>query len=100
MPALLLFSIYWLACNVIPVVAAFTTAMGFLGFSYAGFEGNNLDLAPNYAGILFGIASTFSTLCGIIAPSAVGVIVQKQVKFGFLICALCMCGSGILVIAV
>ena len=36
-----------------------------------------IDLAPNYAGILMGIANTIGTLPGMIAPLVVGAIVHQ-----------------------
>ena len=50
-------------------------AVGFLslaqalsGFQYGGFVVNHLDIAPRYAGTLFGISNTFATVSGIVAP--------------------------------
>jgi ACS family sodium-dependent inorganic phosphate cotransporter-like MFS transporter 5 len=38
------------------------------GFLYAGFVVNHMDIAPRYAGTLFGISNTVATLSGIAAP--------------------------------
>lgn len=34
------------------------------------------DIAPSYAGIIFGISNTFATLPGIISPYIVGALTQ------------------------
>uniref|UniRef100_A0A2C9LVE5 Major facilitator superfamily (MFS) profile domain-containing protein n=1 Tax=Biomphalaria glabrata TaxID=6526 RepID=A0A2C9LVE5_BIOGL len=54
-------------------------------FSKAGFMVNSLDLAPRYAGILFGIHNTFATVAGMITPVIAGVLtpsVREQQKNG------------------
>ncbi len=35
------------------------------------------DIAPAYAGIVFGISNTFATLPGIISPYIVGALTEK-----------------------
>ncbi len=35
------------------------------------------DIAPSYAGIIFGISNTFATLPGIISPYIVGALTEK-----------------------
>lgn len=35
------------------------------------------DVAPAYAGIVFGISNTFATLPGIISPYIVGALTEK-----------------------
>lgn len=39
------------------VVALFTIGMGFMGTFYSGLKVNNLDLAPNYAGVIMAITN-------------------------------------------
>ncbi len=55
-------------------VAILSIAVGFSGLQYAGFIVNHVDIAPPFAGILFGISNTAATLPGILAPYAIGVI--------------------------
>ncbi|KAI8795804.1 sialin isoform X1 [Biomphalaria glabrata] len=47
-------------------------------FSKAGFLVNSLDLAPRYAGILFGIHNTFATVAGMITPVIAGVLTPNR----------------------
>jgi len=35
------------------------------------------DIAPAYAGIVFGISNTFATIPGIISPYVVGALTEK-----------------------
>ncbi|KAH9523365.1 hypothetical protein Btru_039836 [Bulinus truncatus] len=50
----------------------------FTSFSRAGYVVNNLDLAPSYAGILFGITNTAGTLPGMIAPIIAGALTPNR----------------------
>lgn len=47
------------------------------GFQYSGFLVNHVDIAPTYAGILFGISNSIAALCGVAAPTVVGVLTQN-----------------------
>ncbi|KAL8563829.1 hypothetical protein ACOMHN_061953 [Nucella lapillus] len=57
-------------------VAVFTLccAVGLTGFGFASYLVNHGDLAPDYAGTLFGISNTMSTLPGFVAPIIVGAL--------------------------
>lgn len=44
-------------CNRVAVVAMFTIGMGLMGTFYSGIKANSLDIAPNYAGVIMGIAN-------------------------------------------
>lgn len=44
-------------CNKTVVVALFTIGMGCMGTFYSGLKVNNLDLAPNYAGVIMAITN-------------------------------------------
>ncbi|XP_011178032.1 putative inorganic phosphate cotransporter [Zeugodacus cucurbitae] len=59
-----------LAIGLLTVTITINTHVNF------GFAVNHLDLAPNLAGTLLGIANSASNMMGIIAPLAVGVIVS------------------------
>ncbi|KAH9523361.1 hypothetical protein Btru_039832 [Bulinus truncatus] len=72
------------------VLLCFSTA--FMTFNRAGFVVNHLDLAPGYAGILFGLTNTAGTLPGMIAPVIAGYLTPNKTseewKGVFYICAL------------
>lgn len=56
-------------------VAALTVALGLSGACSAGFAANGLDIAPRYAGVVFGLSNTLATLPGIVSPALVGALV-------------------------
>ena len=41
---------------------------------------NILDLAPNYAGTLFGITNTFANFAGFVAPQMAGYYIKGQIN--------------------
>ena len=51
-------------CNSTLAVIFIVIAMFFFGATYSGSGCNNLDLAPQFAGIIFGIINTFGTIPG------------------------------------
>ncbi|VVC37042.1 Major facilitator superfamily,Major facilitator superfamily domain [Cinara cedri] len=55
-----------------------TLAVGLGAFSWTGFIINPLDIAPQYASIISGIASTFGTVPGIVSPLLSGIIVRNK----------------------
>ncbi|XP_025081540.1 sialin-like [Pomacea canaliculata] len=63
-------------------------AGGFTGFGFSSYMINHGDLAPCFAGMLFGISNTFATIPGIFAPTIVGkitsggTVAQWQTAFG------------------
>lgn len=68
-------------CQRYVTVALFTIGMGFMGTFYSGLKVNNLDLAPNYAGVLMAITNGIGGITGIIAPYIVGVITPNVTTF-------------------
>ena len=46
--------------------------MGFVGTYYASMKINSLDLSPNYAGSIMGLANGIGALTGVAAPTFVG----------------------------
>lgn len=61
-------------------MVSLTIAVGFQTVSQCGYGVNFLDIAPQYAGIIFGFTNTFGTLSGIFSPILTGAIVQNQVS--------------------
>ncbi|KAG8233656.1 hypothetical protein J437_LFUL013702, partial [Ladona fulva] len=59
-------------------VGLLTAAVGLNGASYIGFQVNHLDLSPNFAGTLMGIANCLSNIMGIIAPLVAGKIAYDE----------------------
>ncbi|XP_041372280.1 sialin-like isoform X2 [Gigantopelta aegis] len=57
-----------------------SASVGFLGFQLSGFMVNTGDIAPQYAGTLFGITNTLSTWPGIVAPSVAGILTPNGTR--------------------
>ncbi|KAL8574081.1 hypothetical protein ACOMHN_061543 [Nucella lapillus] len=81
-PALLVIGVGFVDChNPVLGVALLTVGVSMCGFQYgAGFIVNSGDIAPGYAGIIFGISNTFGTIPGFLAPIAIGIITRDQTQ--------------------
>ncbi|XP_054749665.2 sialin-like isoform X2 [Lytechinus pictus] len=67
-----------IGCSHFGSVALMTTAMGGVGISFAGIFVNAQDLAPRFAGTLFGIGNAFSVSTGFVGPVIVGLMTEDQ----------------------
>jgi ACS family sodium-dependent inorganic phosphate cotransporter len=78
------------------IVLSFVT--GLSGFALVGFGTNFLDVAPRYAGVLWGVSSTFATIPGILGVLVTGWLVGMTGTYSsaFLLTA-AMYSLGILV---
>ncbi|GFQ97416.1 hypothetical protein TNCT_257231 [Trichonephila clavata] len=65
-------------CNVTLNVICFMFSTAIGGFCYSGYMLSHLDLSPEYAGTLMGIANTVSNLTGFIVPLIVGTLTDQQ----------------------
>ncbi|XP_055942792.1 sialin-like [Argiope bruennichi] len=65
-------------CDVTLNVVFFMFSMAIGGFCYSGYMLSALDLSPEYAGTLMGIANTVSNLTGFIVPLIVGTLTDQQ----------------------
>ena len=52
----------------------------FESLAWAGFGINHLDIAPRYAGLLFGMSGTCATIPAILSPLVVGTITNTRVS--------------------
>ena len=77
-PGLFLIAVGFLGCNRILIVSAVVSSAGSSGLAYSGFGANYLDLAPNYAGTLMGLANTLATVPGILGPEVVGALTYHK----------------------
>ncbi|KAK7093243.1 sialin-like [Littorina saxatilis] len=55
-------------------------AVGFEGLCYSGYMVNQIDFAPRYAGVLFGITNFISTIPGIVAPEVAGLLTPNKTQ--------------------
>ncbi|CAG5136826.1 unnamed protein product [Candidula unifasciata] len=59
-------------------VSLLVAAVGISGFTMAGYSVNHLDIAPAFAGTLFGITNTIGTTTGFIGPVILGALTKHQ----------------------
>ena len=71
-PACVLVGLGYLDCeHQAPAVVLLCLAVGMVGFQFSGFFVNHGDIAPPFAGTLFGITNMVATVPGIVAPLVV-----------------------------
>jgi MFS family permease len=70
-----------IADSPLTAITLVTIATGGAAFGVAGFAGNHLDIAPQYAGILMGLSNTFAQLPGIVGVALTGFIVKLTHSF-------------------
>ena len=80
LPALCLIVLTFVGCDPLITVALFTVAIGFSGAKYSAYLTNHIDIAPNYAGTLLGLANCFATIPGWTAPLVAGALTNGQVQ--------------------
>ncbi|CAF1320943.1 unnamed protein product, partial [Didymodactylos carnosus] len=88
--------VFWININISGTVADFIVRKEILTRTRTRKLFNALanDIAPSYAGLVFGISNTFATLPGIISPYIVGAVTAKDPKnwrIVFFICAAIYC---------
>ncbi|CAL1548295.1 unnamed protein product [Lymnaea stagnalis] len=77
-PSVLMFSVCYVGSDRNIVVALLTLAVGFSGFTMAGYSVNHLDIAPSFAGILYGITNTVGTTTGFIGPAILATLTDGE----------------------
>nr|CAH8859895.1 unnamed protein product [Trichobilharzia regenti] len=65
-------------CNRTSAVVLFSVTIGLMGFSFAGYGSNSLDLAPIYSGNIISITNTAATLPGILGPLVFGYLTRES----------------------
>ncbi|XP_055900366.1 sialin-like isoform X1 [Biomphalaria glabrata] len=78
-PAVMLIALGYVDCSQ-PAVAVglLVFAVSLTGIQYSGFLVNHVDIAPAFAGILFGISNSLAAVTGFISPVIVGVITEER----------------------
>jgi len=80
-PGVLLIITGYITCGMpYAAVAVLSLSVGFSGFQYPGVMVNHVDIAPPFAGVLFGISNTVATLSGVFAPYVIGVITTNSTQ--------------------
>ncbi|XP_067134690.1 sialin-like [Centruroides vittatus] len=77
-PSFCILAITFLGCDSTKVIMCLTAAMGFFGFCVAGDIALVFDLAPDFAGILYGLTNGLCSITGIISPYVIGLILDKN----------------------
>ncbi|XP_074419357.1 sodium-dependent phosphate transport protein 3-like [Larus michahellis] len=83
LPAIFLVAVPYIGCCSTVVVVLLTLALTVISMTGAGININHIDIAPRYAGFLLGITNAFGIAAGIIAPSAVGLLVGQDPQTGW-----------------
>lgn len=74
-PAAFLIGLGYMTCfQQAEAIALLTLSLAFCGFQFPSVFVNHGDIAPNYAGTIFGITNTGASIPGIIAPYVVASI--------------------------
>ena len=74
-PAIFLVAVGYMDCSQkIGAVVLLTFSLGFCGFQFSSFFVNHSDIAPAYAGTIFGITNTWASIPGILASYLVSAI--------------------------
>ncbi|KAH9524749.1 hypothetical protein Btru_027702, partial [Bulinus truncatus] len=82
LPGVFVLGVGYLDCTQAGVaVTLLVIGVAMSGWQYgSGFLTNPADIAPRFAGIIFGISNTFATLPGFIAPTVIGYITTNQTQ--------------------
>lgn len=78
-PAICLFIIPFLGCNKIWIIVLSVLSMVFFGLITAGEYPIISEFAPDFAGTTFGVATTFGSFGGFMAPNIIGWILESNV---------------------
>lgn len=84
-PGILLVFLVYAGCSTILSVALITMSMGFNGAATLTNLQNHQDLAPNYAGTLYGIANCIGSTAGFFTPMITAYFTRNGVRFPSLI---------------
>jgi len=76
LPGCCIMIVTFVGCNPLVTVILFTIAIGFSGAKYSAYLTNHIDIAPNFAGTLLGLANAFATLPGWLAPLTAGALIN------------------------
>ncbi|XP_022308668.2 sialin-like [Crassostrea virginica] len=83
-PAAFLIGLGYMTCSQqVGAIALLTLSLAFCGFQFPAVFVNHGDIAPNYAGTIFGITNTGASIPGIIAPYVVASITVDKTPKGW-----------------
>ncbi|PAA75067.1 hypothetical protein BOX15_Mlig000581g4 [Macrostomum lignano] len=77
-PGSIIISLGFIGCDAYALgIAMLVIGITFKGAAFSGFLINHVDIAPRYAGVLFGVSNTVAALTGLIAPNVVAAVVRS-----------------------
>ena len=68
-------------CNRTAVVVFYCLAFVCMGIAQGGAPANALDIAPSYAGVVYGISNLFGNVGGFISPMAIDLLTKNSVSY-------------------
>lgn len=77
LPGIFLVLVGYVGCDIVLANVCLAFALAFNGAAIISNLSNNQDLAPNFAGFLYGIINTIGSISGIIIPPMVEEIAGK-----------------------
>lgn len=80
-PAVCLVVMTYVGCDATTAIIMLILALAFNGAACQTSLQNHQDLAPNYAGSLYGIMNTFGSFPGFIIPPIIGALTNERVCF-------------------
>ncbi|XP_040391200.1 sodium-dependent phosphate transport protein 3-like isoform X2 [Cygnus olor] len=83
LPSVFLVVVPYIGSSSTAAVVLLTLALTIISMTGAGININHIDIAPRYAGFLLGVTNTFGIIAGIIAPTAVGLLVSQDLQAGW-----------------
>ncbi|CAI5691422.1 unnamed protein product [Oreochromis niloticus] len=83
LPSVFLVAVIYAGCNHILIITFLTLSLTLGGCSAAGVFINQIDIAPRYAGFLFGITNTFGSIPGAVAPIVTGYFTEDHTLAGW-----------------
>lgn len=78
-PALALIVMTYVGCDAVGAMVMLVLALTFNGAACQTSLQNHQDLAPNFAGSLYGIMNTFGSFPGFIIPPIIGALTNERV---------------------
>ncbi|XP_050501825.1 vesicular glutamate transporter 1-like [Diabrotica virgifera virgifera] len=102
-PGILMICVIFMGCNWVPLIILLTFSMAINGAAVLTNLQNPQDLAPNFAGSIFGIISCIGGTTGFLVPAITGVFIQKhnglkEWSYTFILGGCVYIGTGIIFI--
>ncbi|XP_063848009.1 sialin-like [Scylla paramamosain] len=74
LPAAALIGMCFVGCDSVAAVVVMSAAVGVTGSAFCGLFCSHQDIAPHFAGTIYGVTNSLANITGFIAPGVVGMI--------------------------